>query len=138
MDIMTIEQSMLSDKVFITDSLTNDTLKPRFDAFIRYKTTHNTYKENNPNFTVDYIMANAILPDSLGRPGYLFNDVEDRVAYYPAKQTGTLADYLFTAYYSSEFEKFGNRAIAVDVLYAPAGSADIPLLLYPGTYKILR
>lgn len=138
MDVLTIEQTMLSDKIFITDTLKNDTLKPGYAAFIRYKSTRKGYQYNSPYFAADYIMANAIYPDKLGRPGYLFTDVEERKVYYPEKQAGSSADYLYAAYFSSEFKKFGNKAIAVDVLYVPAGSAAIPLLLYPGNYKLLR
>lgn len=137
-DILTIEQTVLSDRSIIADTLLKDTLRAIKPSFIWDKRSNKTYKSKNPYNHVDYSLVNAIIKDSLGRPGYLYNDVEPRKIYFlPGKSVGNKPS-VFAAYYADEFKKFGEQAIAVDIVHIKDVQQRIPLLLYPAVYKIVK
>jgi hypothetical protein len=133
-DVLTIDQAALDEKQLVIDTLTNDTIR-RPDAFVlmdnNTKRTWNFYGDYYP---VDYPIFNASFKDSLGRPGFLFKDVEQRVVTYMPSDD---CPCMFSAYNPEELKKEHENAIATDVVYVDK-EHNRPLLLYKGKHTIVK
>jgi hypothetical protein len=134
-DVLTIDQTLLSDRVAAIDTITGDTLRRNL-PFVLQDT--NTNRFFNVGIPVDYMVFGKTVHDSLMRPGYLFEDVEKRTVYYPAAYRLKDCPCLFSAYYKDEYNKEGSQTIATDVVYIIKQQKTAPLLLYNGKYVILK
>lgn len=135
-DFLTIDQTKLDERRNIIDTISHTNLKRDHPFFVEdglSQSVHVTTGGRN-----DYYMFNGILADSLGRPNYLFYDVEHRYVYnIPESFTGP-EDYIFAAYPVEEYNAEKEHAIAVDVVYVKKVDVTPPLLLYKGKYALLR
>jgi hypothetical protein len=87
---------------------------------------------------VDYIVFNAAIKDSLHRPAFLFRDADPRYVYNISKDRLNDCPCLFSAYYFHEFNKAGSNAVAVDIVYSKTDNIAPPLLLYKGSYLVVK
>lgn len=126
-DLLTIDQVHITDRIAVIDIPTNDTIQRDFPFIIP------ELKE----VPVDYQVCNRRrAPDSLGRPGLLWEDIEERRVYYLPENRRKDCPCLFTAYYQTELDKEKQNAIAIDIIEIKQQS--IPLLLYKGDYSIIK
>lgn len=136
-DILTVDQQSSNSRVPVIDTLTHDTIRTDFAWLLRMKDKQKFFR---PGYAgpVDYIMFNAAIKDSLGRPNYMFHDTEPRRVYnIPAAQLKD-CPCLFSAYYANEYKEAGSGAVAVDIVYSKAGDNAPPLLLYDGKYLVIK
>ncbi|WP_142683046.1 hypothetical protein [Chitinophaga polysaccharea] len=136
-DLLTIDQVALSIRKAIIDTLTNDTIRRSFAYILKNRDTKKIFHYYN-GAQVDYTIFNAVITDSMLRPDFLFRDVEKRIVYNIKADQLEDCPCMFSAYYTSELEKEKNKAIAVDVLYIKNKTFNAPLLLYKGSYTILK
>lgn len=135
-DFLTIDQTTFDERRNITDTISHTNMKHDRPFFVEDGLSNSV--QVTPSGRNDYYMFNGILADSLGRPNYLFYDVEHRNVYnIPESFTGP-EDYIFAAYPIEEYNVEKEHTIAVDVVYAKKGAATPPLLLYKGRYALLR
>lgn len=135
-DFLTIDQTLLNEQRNITDTISHTILKRDHPFFVEDGLSNSVHV--TPGGRMDYLLLNSKLADSLGRPNYLFYDVEPRYVYnIPGNFTGP-EDYIFAAYPIDEYNVEKEHTIAVDVVYAKKGATAPPLLLYKGKYALLR
>ncbi|SHN24829.1 hypothetical protein [Chitinophaga sp. CF418] len=136
-DILTIDQTELNEKQIVIDTLTNDTIR-RAEAFVLVdNTTKWTWNYYGNYYPVDYPIFNASFKDSLGRPGFLFKDVEKRVVTWLKPALMKDCGCVFSAYNPGELKNEHENAIATDVVYVDNGHVR-PLLLYKGMHTIVK
>ncbi len=135
-DILTVSQEELDDRATLTDTLTGDNFTRDF-AYLLWDSTRNRPYHFYNGLFVDYTIFNAKVKDSLGRPGFLFKDVQQRIVYQlpAAQQEG--CPCLFSAYPRQEYQKEGANTVAVDNVYMKDEQRP-PLLLYKGDYTIIK
>jgi len=134
-DVLTIDQTLLTDRVPAIDTIAGNTLPRNFPFILQDRNTNRFF---NSGIAVDYMVFNKRVRDSLMRPGYLFEDVEKRSVYYPTANKLKDCPCIFSAYYQNEFEKEGAQTIAADVVCIRNEKQAPPLLLYKGKYIILK
>jgi len=135
-DFLTIDQATFDERRDIIDTISHTNMKRVHSFFVEDGISQSVHV--TPGGKTDYVMFNGILAGSLGRPNYLFQDVEPRFVYrIPEHFTGP-EDYIFAAYPLDEYKVEKEHTIAVDVVYAKKGTVVPPLLLYKGKYALLR
>jgi hypothetical protein len=136
-DLLTIDQVQLNDRIVVMDTVTGSAITRPFSYLLKDnysgKFFHYFHGEQ-----VDYTIFNAVLKDSLSRPGFLYTDVEKRTPQYLPQGKIDDCPCMFTAYYPGELKKEGSAAVAVDVLYVPSPSTQKPFLLYKGNYTVVK
>lgn len=136
-DVLTIDQTELNEKQIVIDTLTNDTIR-RAEAFVLVDNiTKKTWNYYGNYYPVDYPIFNASFKDSLGRPGFLFKDVEKRVVIWLKPALTKDCGCVFSAYNPEELTKEHENAIATDVVYVDNENVR-PLLLYKGMHTIVK
>lgn len=136
-DILTIDQQSTNAQVPVIDTLTHDTVRMNF-AYLLWMNDKQRFFRPGYAGPVDYVVFNAAIKDSLGRPGFMFYDTEHRWVYkIPSAQLKD-CPCLFSAYYADEYRKSGAEAVAVDIVYSRSGSSVPPLLLYNGKYLLIK
>ncbi len=134
-DVLTIDQTLLSGSVPIIDTVSNVPVARPFTLLIK-DTLSNTYY--HAPVPVDFTIVGKTVLDSLGRPDYLFEDVEKRnIARLPQKYLKD-CPCLFIAYYKNEWEKEKDKAVAADIVHVPGKQLASPLLLSNGRYYISK
>jgi hypothetical protein len=136
-DILTVDQQSTNSRVSVIDTLTHDTITNDFAYFLWMKDKKWFFRPHYAG-AVDYIMFNAVVRDSLSRPGFLFRDVERRYVYNINADRLKDCPCLFSAYYAREFSEVGQSAVAVDVVYTKENNTAPPLLLYKGSYVVIK
>lgn len=136
-DVLTINQTNLDERRTILDTATGNIVSRPFFYLLKYKDQHKFYR-NEESGAVDLNVFNAQLKDSLGRPGYLWLDVEKRSPYYiPVNQLKD-GPCVYSAYDAAEYAAEGSNTIAKDVVLVKDVNAAPPLLLYKGNYTIVK
>jgi hypothetical protein len=135
-DFLTIDQTMFDERRDIIDTISHTNMKRDHPFFVEDGINQSVNVTAGGH--MDYFMFNGVLADSLGRPNYLFDDVEPRFVYNIPKSFTGPEDYIFAAYPLDEYNVEKEHTIAVDVVYAKKGAATPPLLLYKGKYALLR
>jgi len=135
-DFLTVDQTVYDERRDISDTVSHTNFKQQHPFFVEDGVSNSVHLIQGGRS--DYFMFNGVLADSLGRPNYLFHDVEPRSIYrIPENFTGP-EDYIFAAYPLDEYKVEKEHTIAVDVIYVKKGTATPPLLLYKGKYALLR
>jgi hypothetical protein len=134
-DVLTIDQGQWTDRVPLIDTITNTKITKHFPFVLQDSITKKYF---NPGLPVDYIVLNKTVHDSLHRPGYLFEDIEQRLVYNIPRNMRKDCPCLFTAYYQNEYEKEKQQAIAADIIYVQDAIVSKPLLLNRGKYLIIK
>jgi hypothetical protein len=136
-EVLTINQTNLDERRTILDTATGNIVSRPFFYLLKYNDQYKFYR-NAEGGAVDLNVFNAQLKDSLNRPGYLWMDVEKRSPYYiPASQLKD-GPCLYSAYDAAEYTAEGSNTIAKDVVLVKDINAAPPLLLYKGSYTIVR
>lgn len=136
-DVFTINQTNLDERRTILDTATGNIVSRPFFYLLKYNNQYKFYR-NAEGGAVDLNVFNAQLKDSLGRPGYLWMDVEKRYPYYIPESQLKEGPCIYSAYDAAEYAAEGSNTIAKDVIYVKHANTAAPLLLYKGNYTIVR
>ncbi|MBO9204376.1 MULTISPECIES: hypothetical protein [Niastella] len=134
-EMLTIDQTAVTDRVRVIDTVTSHIIRRYFPFILK---DNNSKRTVNLERSVDYLIFNKEVTDSLHRPKYLFEDVEPRTTYYPSTDNLKDCPCLFSAYYQNELEAAQQQAIAVDIVNIKDAHIPAPMLLYKGRYIIVR
>lgn len=140
-EVLTIEQTVLSDRRPVIDTITGDTIRRNAPYLLQDNSTlrfFNYYLDRYNHYLVDYTLFSAAVKDSLGQPGFLFGDVEKRNVYWLSGNQLAGSPCLYSAYYTNEYRQEGKNAIAVDIAYIRNSRLNAPLLLYKGKYTVVE